>query len=290
MRIGVVQLIDGGPGRGLDFIRESAVAVEERGFASYWAPDHVLFFDEIESTYPYNESGKAIVNQKQGFLEPLLLLAAAATATTRVRLGTSVEVVPLRHPVERSKQVATLDILSGGRFDYGVGLGWMKEEFDACGIDFATRGRRTDEFLAACKALWESETSNFEGEFFHFQNALAYPKPAQSPHPPILVGGVSRPALRRAAKHDGWYGWNLTIDELDSALSTLDGELESQGRKRGDGYLIYLGMQIGRKTGPVDEYADQLRERGVDQFILGLPLSPTTLHSRLDDFVPLLGA
>ncbi len=280
MRIGVVQVIDGEPGRGLDFILTTARAAEEMGYSTFWLADHLVFFDHIKSDYPYSGDRTISLRADQGIVEPLLGLCAAATATTHIRLGTAVEIAALRHPLERAKQVATLDVLSGGRFTYGIGVGWMREEFEALGIDFGTRGRRADEMIAACKALWTQERPSFAGDFFSFDNVIANPKPAQRPYPPVLAGGVSPAAIRRAARNDGWFGWNLTLEELDACLAMLDEELAKADRSR-DGFHLYLGSQINTDVG-LGSYLAAVADRGIEEFALGLPLTPRRFRQQLE--------
>lgn len=290
MRVGVVQVIDGAEGRGLEFIRATATSCEELGYSTFWLADHLVFFDQVESRYPYNEDGTVNFRPGQGIVEPLQGLLVAGLATTTIRLGTAVEIVALRHPVERAKQVATLDVLTGGRFTWGVGVGWMKEEFEALGIEFGSRGRRGDEVLAACRALWTQERSSFRGEFFSFHGVIANPKPAQQPNPPILAGGTSRAALRRAARNDGWFGWNVTIEQLDASLQYLDEELAQQGRTR-EGFHLYLGSQIsGEADESLCDYLAEVAGRGIEEFAFGLPLTPRRFRQQLEQFADLVPA
>jgi len=280
MRIGVVQVIDGGVDRGVEFVQSTAVAAEELGYSTFWLADHLVFFDDFDSRYPYSTDGSINFRPDQGIIEPLLGLCAAALATTTIRLGTAVEIAGLRHPIERAKQVATLDVLSGGRFTYGVGLGWLREEYEALGIDFSTRGRRTDEMLAACRALWAEERPCFAGDFFRFEGVIFNPKPVQQPSPPVLVGGVSRAALRRAARNDGWFGWNLTLDELDTCLVHLDEELDALGRDR-TGFHLILGGQIHTNDG-LQDYLAGVAARGIEEFAMGIPLTPRRFREQLE--------
>lgn len=272
MRYGVVQIVDGEPGRGIEFVQTTAVALEELGFDSYWAPDHVVFFDEVASKYPHSDDGAFGFKQDQGLLEPLMVLQAAAAVTSRIRLGTSVEIITERNPVERAKHVTTLDHFSDGRFDYGVGIGWSREEYAAVGVPWEGRGRRADEYIEVMKALWTQHRSTYDGEFVSFRDVVAFPKPVQRPHPPILVGGITRPALRRAARHgDGWYGWKMTPDELRDALNVLDEELEAAGRSR-DGFRVLMGAPHHGDVDPLLPYLEQIERLGVDEFVLGLSI------------------
>ncbi len=288
MRHGVVQIADGVPGRGLEFVQETAVALEELGFDSYWAPDHVVFFDEFTSKYPHSDDGTFGFKKDQGLLEPIMVLQAAAAVTNRIRVGTSVEIITERHPVERSKHITTIDHFSGGRFDYGIGLGWLREEYEALGVPWERRGVRADEYIQAMKALWTQDRSSFDGEFVSFSDVVAFPKPLQDPHPPVLVGGITRAALKRSAVHgDGWYGWKLSVDELAAALVTLDEELTSAGRTR-DGFRIILGMPHHGDQSDLAEYVAAIEELGVDEFVLGLSIPRSDVRGFLASYAKTL--
>ena len=165
--------------------------VEDRGFESIWVPEHVVLFDEHESVYPYSADGRLPGGPETGMLEPLTALTYLAAVTDRVRLGTGICLVPQRNPVYTAKQVTDLDNLSGGRVEFGIGIGWLREEFEALNVPFARRGARTDEYLAVMRSLWTEDVSAFAGEHYDLPACRMYPKPVQAPHPPILVGGES---------------------------------------------------------------------------------------------------
>jgi probable F420-dependent oxidoreductase len=178
---------------------------EARGFHSVMIADHVVFPVRIASKYPYTVSG-AFPGGGDA-LEQLALTAFVAAHTERLRLVTSVMILPHRHPVLAAKMLATIDVLSRGRLTVGVGVGWLREEFQALGApDFDRRGAVSDEILAIFKTLWTRSPTSFTGEFFRFDEVKCLPAPVQKPHPPIWVGGHSRAALRRAARYgDGWH-------------------------------------------------------------------------------------
>jgi probable F420-dependent oxidoreductase len=285
MKIGIVLTVDGVPGRAGEFIAETAQAMEELGYASYWAPDHVAFFDTINSTYPHSEDGKFGWLEDQGLMEPIMVLQMAAAATKSIRVGTSVEVITLRNPVVRSKHVATVDHFSGGRFDYGVGIGWMKEEYDASGVPWERRGERADEYIGAMKALWTQDRASFHGEFVNFDNVVAFPKPVQKPHPPVLVGGITKAAIRRAARHgDGWYGWKMTLDEIDEALVLLKHELELAGRSLDDGFRLVYGIPHHGDPNELHDYMKGVAQRGITEFNFGLALSRRTWREQIETY------
>jgi probable F420-dependent oxidoreductase len=284
MRVGMAQMIDGQPGRGLEFIQVTAVGMERRGFVSFWCGDHIVFFQKYESQYPDGGLGDAAFRVDQGLFEPLLTLTAAALVTTELRIGLSVEILPERSPIVRARDIATLDNFSKGRFDYGIGIGWAKEEYAALGVPYERRGDRCDDYLRAMKALWTENPSTHQGEFVSFADVVAYPKPVQQPHPPILVGGNSRAALRRAARlGDGWFGWGLTIAEVDDCLVVLDQELAAVGRDRDD-LKMYIGFPFG---GPLDALVDRLTKletRGFEEAVIGTGLSRKRYETQLDEY------
>ena len=187
------------------YISEAGAMVEELGFHSFWVPEHVLFFPEYESRYPYSENGK-IRGDPRSLLDPLTALTFVAAFTSTIRLCTGICLVPQRNPVYTAKQVADLDYLSGGRVEFGIGIGWLKEEFEALGVPWADRAGRTRECIEVMQTLWCDELSSFEGQYFNIKDAYQNPKPVQKPHPPLIFGGESNAALRRVATQgQGWY-------------------------------------------------------------------------------------
>ncbi|MCU1345640.1 MAG: class F420-dependent oxidoreductase, partial [Acidimicrobiia bacterium] len=169
-------------------------------------------------------------------------------------------------------------------FDYGVGIGWSKEEYAAVGVPWEQRGARCDDYLAAMKSLWTESPSSYHGPFVEFDSVVAHPKPVQQPHPPILVGGNTRAALRRAARMgDGWFGWGLTIAELDDCLPVLDEELAAAGRDRDD-LQMYLGLPYGGDLETLVEYLKQVEQRGFEEAVIGTGLSRHRYDTQLDDY------
>jgi probable F420-dependent oxidoreductase len=208
-----------------------AVRAEALGFESVWVAEHLVFPAEIKSRYPYAAEGIPPINPATPLLDPLLVLMQVAARTQRIRLGTNVYILPLRHPIAVARMVATLDVLSGGRVSFGVGLGWLEEEFTAVGIDFATRAGRGREAIRVLRALWTEEVVSFSGRYVSFEPVRFEPKPVQRPHPPILVGGESEAALRRAAAlGDGWYGVGHTPESAAVQVRRLRELLSEQGR------------------------------------------------------------
>ncbi len=184
-----------------------AQAAEEAGFESIWTVDHVVVPQGYRSTYPYGTSGRMGDGSEDMQLpDPLIYMAWIAAVTTRIRLATGILIVPQRNPVVTAKQIATLDALSGGRVDLGIGVGWLEEEFNAIGVPFADRGRRTDECIAAMRALWSAaDAAEYHGSLVDFGPVYCRPQPANG-SVPIIVGGHSKAAARRAGRlGDGFF-------------------------------------------------------------------------------------
>jgi probable F420-dependent oxidoreductase len=216
----------------LDAVAEGA---EARGIGTIWVGEHVVLFGDYQSSYPYAEDGRIPAPPGSGLLEPMISLTYLAARTTTVRLGTAMLLLPQRNPVYVAKEVSTLDWLSNGRVDLGVGVGWLKEEFDALNVPWERRGRRTDEYLEVLRTLWVDDTSSYDGELFRLPACEMFPKPLQQPHPPVHVGGETTAALRRAARHgQGWHTFNRSPEQLVEGLKSLDAELEAAGRTRAD--------------------------------------------------------
>ena len=250
----------------VDYIAAAARHLEEVGFASIWAPEHVLFFPEYASSYPYSEDGR-IPGNPDGILDPFSTLTYVAAHTSRIRLGTGICLVPQRQPVYTAKMVADLDYLSGGRFEFGVGIGWLREEFDNLQMSFRARASRCAEYIDAMKALWTQEVSSFEGPTVQLSPCYMNPKPVQKPHPPILFGGESEPAMRRVVTQgDGWYAFNLDPDAARAGFERLDTKLREAGRDPAS-VRRYVGAGGLRVTPGI---AAAYRDAGVDQLVLGL--------------------
>jgi probable F420-dependent oxidoreductase len=266
-----------------EILRAVGREIEDRGFESIWVPEHVVLFDRYESAYPYSPDGKFPGGADSGMLEPLQALTYLAAVTDRVRLGTGICLVPQRNPVYTAKAVTDLDSLSGGRVDFGVGVGWLREEFDAVAMPFEKRGPRTDEHLQVMKALWCDEVSEFHGEFYDLDPCRMYPKPIQTPHPPIHVGGESDAAMRRVARHgQGWFSFNRLPEDLPEPLARLDAALAAEGRSRSDVTLSVSPYFHPVTPATVEGYADL----GVDRLIvLCLAFDVDTLRSQLDGLV-----
>ena len=207
---------------------------EERGFESIWMGEHVVELGQHSDPYPYSTDGELPQMVDGGMGEPLIALSFIAACTARIRLGTGVLILPQRNPVYLAKEVATLDRLSRGRVDLGVGIGWQREEFAACGAAWEERGGRADEYLELLRALWCDSPARFEGRFWQLPECRQLPAPIQSPHPPLHVAGESDAALRRAARFgQGWLGY-LAVERARERIATLESLLRKHGRSRGE--------------------------------------------------------
>ena len=206
--------------------RENLILVareaEARGLESVFVSDHVALPFEPTTPYGGSRSGTFPVPPTDIFLEPLTALAVVAAVTERVKLGTTVLVLPHRHPVLTAKIIATLDSLSGGRVIVGVGVGWMRDEIELFGVPYERRGAWSDEALGAMKRCWADERSKHDGEFFHFDDVGCYPKPAQAPYPPLWIGGRSPAAYRRVAEFgDGFHAAWSTPDVMREQIREI---------------------------------------------------------------------
>jgi probable F420-dependent oxidoreductase len=227
-----------------DVIRNAAVRAEQLGYDSVWVSDHVVV--------PHAN----VVNFGETIFDPLVTLAVIAGATSRVRLGTTVLIVPYRNAVVTAKMVSSLDALSGGRFVFGVGAGWVAAESAALGVPFAERGAMTDEYLEAMQELWTRREPSFAGKYTQFSGLVFEPKPVQKPHPPIWVGGHSRAALRRTAQFGAaWHPINRSPEELRAGRVEIARLCQARGRAvppaltaRNDVRIIRAGQSVPAST------------------------------------------
>jgi probable F420-dependent oxidoreductase len=240
-----------------DALARRARAAEEAGFESIWVGDHIaLPLDAPDDAYDAR-------------LEAVVTLAHLAAVTRRVRLGAGVIVLPQRQPVLLAKQLTSIDVLSGGRLIVGLGVGYLEAELRALGATLADRGARTDEHIAAMRGLWDEPIPDFEGRFVAFSGVIQRPRPAQHPHPPIVIGGESPAAYRRARAADGWYGWERTPEEVATVRDELGSQLEV--------------TITPSPPGPLDsELARRYADAGVDRLVLQ---PPDTTGASMDDLI-----
>ncbi|MEM9566343.1 MAG: LLM class F420-dependent oxidoreductase [Actinomycetota bacterium] len=217
---------------------ELARHAEALGFESLWTIEHVVIPAGYTSAYPYSDDGRFGWPENLDYPDPLPWLATIAGATERIRLGTAIVILPQRNPVVLAKELATVDVMSGGRLSFGVGVGWLAEEFDAIGVPFAERGARTDEAIEVLRRLWADDEASFDGRFTTLERALSFPKPDQRidgrPAIPILIGGHSQVAARRAGRlGDGFFPARATPDDLGPLLDTVRSTAAEAGRDPG---------------------------------------------------------
>jgi probable F420-dependent oxidoreductase len=248
-----------------EFLAAYGEEAEQAGFDSIWIGEHVVFVDEYSSKYPYAADGRLSLPPTSGMLEMFATLSFLASVTERVRLGTAVCLVPQRNPVYTAKSVATVDWLSGGRVDFGVGIGWLREEFAALNEPFDGRAARTREYLAVMRSLWRDEVSSFDGELFHLPPCRMYPKPRQEGGPPVYFGGETEPALRRVAElGDGWHGFNHLPETAAQSVQRVTAMLREHGRSIHD-----IDVTVCPYLQPVDaSHVPAYRDDGVDQLVL----------------------
>jgi probable F420-dependent oxidoreductase len=182
-------------------VRLVAEQAESAGLDSVWAADHIVLPTGETSPYPYSEGGEFLIPAGMPFMDQFTTLSYVAGFTKRLKLGTAVNLLPLRHPLTVAKIVSTLDVLSGGRTILGVAAGWLEEEFTALGVNFNDRGALLNEGLEVLQQAWTQPEANYHGQHYQVEGVASYPQPVQKPHPPIWVGGHTRPVMRRAAKY-----------------------------------------------------------------------------------------
>jgi probable F420-dependent oxidoreductase len=203
---------------------------EELGFESFWCAEHPFIPVKSQSRFPGSADG-VIPESYSHFVDPFVALARASGATTRIKLGTGIVLVPERHPLLLAKEVSTLDLFSGGRFSFGIGAGWLREETELMGGDFDHRWSQVRESVLAMKELWTKAEAEFHGKYYNFPPVRSYPKPAQKPHPPVILGGAAKNVLQRiVAWGDGWLPNRITPDGLRESRATLDRLAKEAGR------------------------------------------------------------
>ena len=238
----------------MDPVRVARTA-ERAGIHSIWYPDHVCMPFDSESLHTANQSGQRAYQRRHNMLDAAVVMGAVAVKTTTLKLATSVLIAPYRHPLSDARQFMTVDQLSGGRLMLGVGVGWMVEEFDAVGIDYEERNRRTEECIQIYKESWTGDLATFAGNYYSFKNVSQDPKPVQQPHPPIVFGGNTIRGARRAARFcDGLYPLfldsHVETDRFTPLQDEVRRELDAQGRSHAD-YLM-LCAATGRITAAGD--------------------------------------
>lgn len=249
--------VGGDPASALEIAR----VAEEVGFDSVWGGEHVIFPSSIESAYPYTDDGKVPATPETPIPDPLIWLAYVAAAAPTLRLGTCILILPQRNPLVLAKELATLDHLSGGRVELGIGVGWMREEFEALDVPWARRGARTDEYVAALRTVWSGSHVEFHGEFVDFEPLTCTPAPPQGAALPILVGGDTPAAIRRAAKlADGYFPGESDIGQLGELIEAARTECTAQDR---DPDSLEINAMFSKHMRNPAAGAEQLADLGV---------------------------
>ena len=252
-----------------DSITRNIRKAEELGFESAWIGEHLIIPVKSESKYPYSKDGSFPAPLNVPFHDPMLALTYAAAVTTKIKLATGVFVVPLRNAITTAKAVASLDVLSNGRVIFGIGVGWWAEEFAVTGASFKDRALKTREYIELMKELWTKDEPSYHGKTINVEGVRFYPKPIQKPHPPIVVGGTSDLAIKRAVRYgDGWYAVARSFDETRELIRKLH-EAE-RAADRAKPVEITLSLRTGHPL-TLDEVR-ALAELGVARTLFGTPL------------------
>ena len=263
-------------------IDELARAAEQRGFESLWVPEHTHIPTSRRTPYP---GGAELPKEYSHTIDPFVGLAAAAAVTTKLKLGTAICLVVERDPIVLAKEVASLNLLSNGRFLLGVGVGWNAEEMENHGTNPKTRRTLMKERIEAMKAIWTQDEAQYHGRFVNFDKIWSYPKPVQKPHPPILMGGQGSKAMRGVIEYcDGWMPIPARIESLVAQLSDLRRQAEQAGR---DPKSISITIFWGR----ADKAAiEQYEKAGAERVIFLLPPAPRdTVMPKIDECAKLIG-
>lgn len=262
MHIGLFNVNAGACSTPENIVRIATLA-EELGYESLWVGEHVVA--------PSPRVPPSPIDPTHPMLDPMVALAFIAAVTERVKIATGIVILPQRNPLVLAKQVASLDVLSGGRLLLGLGVGYLEPEFRAVGVPLADRGRRSTEYLEAMRQLWNSPEPAYEGAYVAFSGVDAYPRPVQPSGPPIVIGGLSAAGYRRAVKlGNGWYGWGLTVEKTAEVLAGLVAAATTVDRPSALGRLeITVTPPQGAEIDPAT--AARYAELGVDRLVVNPP-------------------
>jgi len=247
-----------------------AKRAEELGFDSYWVPEHAVIPIKTSSPYPASDDGK-IPDEYGRITDPFVSLARASAVTKTIELGTGICLIPERNPLELAKEVATLDHFSGGRFIFGIGAGWLREETEIMGGDFDHRWGQTKDAVLAMKELWTQEEAEYHGKYYDFPAVRSFPKPARKPHPPIYMGGSSKYVFKRVVEWgDGWMPVLASVEYIKEGRQRLNELAEQAGRDPKEIAVLAFGFPGKFRTG--DEIKE-LESGGVDHTTIWLQQS-----------------
>ena len=245
-----------------------AKRAEELGFESLWVPEHPVIPVTTSSPWPGSPDG-VIPKLYADIVDPFIALARASAVTTTLKLATGICLVPERNPLLLAKEIATLDHYSKGRFLFGIGAGWLREETEMMGGDFAHRWAQTKESVLAMKELWTKTKSEYHGKYYDFPPVYSFPRPAQRPHPPVLLGGMAKNVFKRVVEWgDGWMPNRVTPEEVKRGRATLDELAETAGRDPHSIQIAVFGQQ------PDPDLISQFEDAGVDRVAIRLETAP----------------
>ncbi|MCH9040439.1 MAG: LLM class F420-dependent oxidoreductase [Chloroflexi bacterium] len=237
---------------------------EELGFASLWVPEHSILPVNSGTPWPGSADGK-IPKVYADIVDPFVALGRASAVTTTLKLGTGICLVPERNPLLLAKEVATIDMYSKGRFQFGIGAGWLREETDIMGGDFAHRWAQTREAILAMKQLWTTVESEYHGKYYDFPPVYSFPGPAQKPHPPVLLGGMAKNVFKRVVEYgDGWMPNRVTPEDVKKGRAKLDELADAAGRDPKSIQIMVFGQQADR------DLLKTLEEAGADSVAVRL--------------------
>ena len=263
-----------------------AKRAEELGFASYWVPEHPIV--PVKTTSPYPASDDGLIPDEYGRItDPFVSLARASAVTTKIELGTGICLVPERNPLELAKEVATLDHFSGGRFIFGIGAGWLREETEIMGGDFDHRWGQTKDAVQAMKELWTKDEAEYHGKYYDFPAVRSFPKPAQKPHPPVYMGGSSKYVFKRVVEWgDGWMPVLSPVEDIKAGRQRLNEMAEAAGRDPKEISVLAFGFPEKFRTRAA---MDELAAAGVDQATVWLLQSENGEAAVLSELESLAG-
>ena len=261
MKVGVIPVNIGV--QSADQVVQTAQFVESLGYESVWTFEHVVVPVNYESKYPYNKSGNMGAPPETNFVDPLIALAAVAASTTTLRLATGVNILSQVNPIYMAKQAASLDFMSNGRFMLGVGIGWLREEFEALGVPFEHRGARFDDYVAGMRKIWSGEVVEHESDFISWKGFKSYPLPIQNPFP-VVMGGVKGKIFKRTAQlGNGWFAPTGDPAELKGHMENLKIECDAIGRDLSEIEITCMWPGVGGK-----DFLGELAAVGVSRVVM----------------------
>jgi probable F420-dependent oxidoreductase len=230
---------------------------EDVGIESVWTFEHVMIPVDYESKYPYSPDGKMGAPPETNLIDPLIALSAIAQNTTSLRLGTGVNILPQVSPLYLAKQAASLDFISNGRFMLGVGIGWLREEFQALGVPFERRGARFDDYVEAMKKVWSGDVVEHKSDFVEWSGFKSYPVPVQKPHVPVIIGGSKGKVFERIAKHgDGWYAPGSGVEQMADLIGQMRKACEQFGRDPSTVEISCMWIAASEGVDAIKRYED----------------------------------